>query len=352
MDWIGTTFGLGQLHWIEPTSSAPPNNDPNATWLVPISYHHAFDDFRRQAISRRDALNGVGQRVGTLLSDGQIDKLSSNDFAWINCLDVFLWWADHAIAGPAVAAKVLSGITNIDRIARAMKGATVRRILVSHSLGTAVATDAVRTLSSSSEFTAMGGFDLWITLANVAPFLVEERDVYAPPLIPRSTGTAAKVFLNVRNEADPIPWLLPWRAWNPDNAGASIADWQSSRRFNRVLSVSTRGVCAPPNRQPEITNVHGFANYLLAPGFAEILAGAIRAEGFSPQELAARQWPSAWNELPRLSCFQDSKALDKLATEVSVFRALQAPSPDRPARGWFDRLLSAADMLAKWKGLC
>lgn len=348
--WMTTTFGLQKTTWVDGIPSSPPSADPDAIWFVPVSYHDVFDDFRRDAAGR-EALKV--QATVAQISDAQITRLTSAPFLWTNCLDVLLWAMDTAITQRQVMTTVLNTITAVDALARRLKKGTVRRILVSHSLGTAVATAALHNLGNSPDWIAMGGFDLVVTLANVAPFLFpDDADIYGPPLIPASMRSITQVLLNVRNDADPIPWLLPWRAWNIPRSGPFAAEWQNSASLSRCKTLATSGVAALESWSPEITQVHGFANYMMAPGTAEFLAGMIRGALFTPAELSALQWPAKWTTLNRLSCIENPAQLQNLTRDVVQIQGQAFPGTGTPTSGWFDRLLNAADMLVKARAQC
>ena len=344
--WIAKTCGISKPVVLDPIPAKPPvgSDDPSAIWIVPVSYYSVFDDFRKTAPDRRSAMKKLG--VAGLL-DEQIDQLAGTDFFWVKCLDVLLWWADQAQARPNATALILSALTRADQLAHDVPGANVRRILVSHSLGNAATTYALRHLGSQSDWGAIGAFDLWLSLANVAPFLIEPDGVYAPPLLPGQSGTMVNLMHTVHHEADPVPWLLPWRAWHPDNAAKMWKQsWQAQRTAGRVRIIETKGVKAPANRKPEITDVHGFANYLMAPEVAIRLAAAMRGGAFTDAEKEAFNLSGAWDQLPTLACEQTVDALDQLKKAKDVFAMEPTPIDESLlGAGWFKRLLRAADML-------
>ncbi len=350
--WMTKTFGLNKTVWVDGIPATPPSADDDAIWFVPITYHNVFDDFRRNAIGQE--AQAVQSQIVKTLSGAQVTRLTTIPFLWQNCLDVLLWAMDDVVTQRQVMTQVMNSITAIDALARGLKKGTVRRILISHSLGTAVATNALHQLASSPDWLAMGGMDLWVTLANVSPFLFPNSDdVYGAPLVPLATSAAVQVMLNVRNDADPIPWLLPWRAWSPPTSGDAAANWIQAKSLGRFQQRTTTGVAALTGWSPDIAQVHGFANYLLAPGVAEFLAGAMRGTLFTPAELTTLQWPVTWTTLNRLSCVRDPAALQKLSSEVGLFRSMPVPGTGvTTSGGWFQRLLDAADMLLKWSAAC
>jgi hypothetical protein len=356
IQWIADTFKVARPIVLDPIPALPPagSEKPDAIWIVPISYYSVFDEFRAAARTREDAVKGIAP---ALLVDAQITAISGNDFAWVNCLDVLLWWADTAQTRTRSTATILNAITQADLLARSIPGAKVRRILISHSLGTAAATAAVRHLGANNPvWPSSGGFQFWYTLANVAPFLIETEDVYSPPLLPGRAGTMVQRMYNVRHEADPIPWLLPWRHWEPGHAQAPwTADWTTQKDLGHFRFFETQGVLGlPGGNPPEITDVHGFTNYLLAPDIAMRLAAAMRGAAFSQPELDALDLTTARNKLAALSCVKNSTALQKLKQTTDAYIGeLPVPPIGVPTSGgWLNRLLRAADILVDARSGC
>lgn len=353
--WIASTFNLQTPIVLNPIPAAPPSGSekPDAIWIVPVTYHGVFDEFRAGATQRESAVKGIAP---SLLVDAQINKIANVDFAWVNCLDVLLWWADTAQTRKRATAMILKTITEADSLARTISGTKVRRILVSHSLGNAAATVAVRELGTNAVWPASGGFLLWSTLANVAPFLIQTEDVYFPPLLPGRVGTMIQRMHNVRHEADPIPWLLPWRRWDPSNAVAPFtADWaQQVSGGENFTFLETQGVLSLAGGKPEITDVHGFTNYLLSSDVSRRLAGAMRGAAFSDAALDQLGVPAARSQLPALSCLQNSAALAQLkqATQAYIGELPIPPLGIPPTGGWLNRLLRAVDILLDARHAC
>lgn len=355
VNWVADTFNIARPTVLDPIPDFPPagSNRPDAVWLVPVTYHTVFDEFRRSAADRKEAMKGIGPKV---LVDAQITALAEKDFAWVNCLDILLWWADTAQTRTRATANILSTIAKADQLARNVPGATIRRILVSHSLGNAAVTYALRHLATKPEWPAIGGFELWCSLANVAPFLIETADVYSPPLLPGRSGTLVQRMYNVRHEADPIPWLIPWRHWNPKHAGTDWGPaWAQQENVGNLRVFETQGVVAPTGRTPAVTDVHGFANYLMAPDVSRRLAAAMRGAAFSDAELATINLPGAWGRLPALTCTNKPSALADLKRATDDYiAALPTPTDEakKTAAGWLDRLLRAADLLMAARDAC
>jgi hypothetical protein len=347
MTCIQKSFGLATPEWMDPIPDKVPKGSEKKTWVIPVSYYQAFDQFRAGATDRASALKDI---AGGALSDARIAELAREPFLWNNCLDVLLWWSDKVQARRQATVAINGAITAGDALARKAGGKT-RRIVIAHSLGTAVTTYALRYLAASGPWQATGGIDHFITLANVAPFLMPENDVYSPPILPGGQGALVQTFANVRQELDPIPWLLPWRRHASAHAGAWGAGWMTAENSGLAGVVDSTGVVAPPNGNPEITHVHGFANYLLAREVAPMIAGMIRGSNFTPTELATIDWPARWAALPQLAC-PNTSAMTQLRAAMATFKSHVAPGGGRPEGGWFERLLAGAELLMAAKKAC
>ena len=350
--WIASTFGLPEPMVLDPLPPDPPagSDDPAALWLVPVTYHGVFDEFRRASQDRRQHARTLGDGV---LTDGEITRLTRSDFAWVNCVDVLLWWADTIQTRNWATVKINETITAADRLAsRAAPGGTVRRILVSHSLGTAATTFALGALAQEDAWRNRGGFDAWFTLANVAPFLLEMRSVYDEALVPGAPRSLIPGFMfNARNELDPIPWLLPWRVFTGAGAGPAAEAWRHATNDGLYSLVGTSGVSAPPGFLPAITDVHGFANYLLSPHVATLLAGQMRGEAYSSDELGTIG-RAPWEQLPALRC-RNSGALTSLRAAVEAYvRARPDSVSNNRERALVDRLLRGVELLAAARDDC
>ena len=347
MQCIQKAFGLAELEWMDPVPDKAPKGSEKKTWVIPVSYYEAFDQFRTGVVDREKALKDL---AGGSLSDARIADLASEPFLWNNCLDVLLWWSDKVQARPQATVAINRAITAGDALARKLSGKT-RRIVIAHSLGTAAATYALRYLANSGAWQVTGGIDHFITLANVAPFLMPENDVYSPPLLPGSPRALVQGFVNARQELDPIPWLLPWRRYASAHAGEWTPGWATAEAMGLAGVIESSGVVAPPNGKPEITHVHGFANYLLAREVAPMIAGMIRGSNFTPTEKATIDWPAQWAALPQLAC-PNTAAMTQLSAAMAAFKSHVAPGGGRPEGGWFDRLLTGAELLMAAKKAC
>ncbi len=349
VEWVASTFSLSEPQLVLPgTTTAPPGaTEPDAIWVVPISYHEAFDEFRRGAQDRASAVQGIGS-----ITDFHATKLASQEFLWVNCLDVLLWWADRAQAQKIATARVLEGITEIDELARsAAPGAVTRRILITHSLGNAAATYALSHLVGDPAWVNRGAFSHWFALANVAPFLLPLDQVYRQSFIPGKRGSLITAgLLHAEHELDPFPHLLPPRRFRPGSIAMNEAAWNgaASRHFYRFLD--TRGIVAPPEKRPSPLDVHGFANYLLSEPVARGLAEVLRGGALSDEELDECGWPACREDLPALRCAGDA---DFVRVREAVRDYRDSDLDGGPAtRVWLERLMTAAELLMAAEERC
>jgi len=353
--WLCSTFKLPAPSVVNPSDTKPPKNPPDMTdadaiWVVPLSYYSVFDEFRASSADRAALVKGIT----SVLSDADITRLTSQTFAWKNCLDVLLWWADDAQTNNRTTALLGKGITAVNDLAMSIPGATTRRIIVSHSLGTAVATSTLLDLATKQVWRNSTGFEAWFTLANVAPFLLEEDEVYSPSLLPDGNESVIhpKMY-NAHNECDPIPWLLFWRAFSPDRAGKTATDWKNARTNEFFQDVETLDVAAPAGLVPDITGVHAFSNYMLAPDIALRLATHVRGAGFSAQELAAIDYGTRWKALPHLACAKSTTAFAELRTAVASYKTSgPAQAASNPKVDWISRLIDGVELLTAFETKC
>src|SRR5688500_7981414 len=70
--WIAGTFRLRAPTVLDPLPDQPPPDaaDPAALWVVPISYHEVFDEFRTSSTQRAPLARQVG---AGLLTDLEVD---------------------------------------------------------------------------------------------------------------------------------------------------------------------------------------------------------------------------------------------------------------------------------------
>jgi hypothetical protein len=213
----------------------------------------------------------------------------------------------------------------------------------------------VQYLAKAPGWAQRGPFDAWFTLANVSPFVLELTQVYAEPLIPGIAGSVAAFMYNARQEFDPIPWLLFGRAFNPSATTISSDTWKAAQAGGFFELIQTTGVAAPKTFTPAISDVHGFANYLMAPDVATKLAMHLNGEGFSDDQLAKINLPAAWAALPALRCTNDPQAYTKLGADVAQFidgGKVNAQANAVLGSKWFQRLMDAVELIGKATGRC
>lgn len=353
--WLCSSFKLPAPSVVSPSDTKPPKNplgagDDNAIWVVPLSYYSIFDEFRASSKDRASLVKGVT----SVLSDADITRLTSQNFAWQNCLDVLLWWADDAQTNNRTTALLANGITAVNELAMTIPGATTRRIILSHSLGTAAVTATLLDLATKQVWKDSTGFEAWFTLANVAPFLLEQDEVYSPSLVPDGDESLIHPHMyNAHNECDPVPWLLFSHAFSPNCAGKTETDWKNAQALGFFEDVQTLDVAAPAGFVPDITGVHGFSNYMLAPDIALRLATHVRGAGFTAQELAAIDYEAHWKSLPHLQCAKSATAFTELRTAVANYKTSgPAVASSNPKVDWIGRLIDGVELLTAFQTKC
>jgi hypothetical protein len=158
---------------------------------------------------------------------------------------------------------------------------------------------------------------------------------------------------NAHNECDPIPWLLFSRAFSPDRAGKTATDWRNAQTNEFFQDVETCDVAAPAGLVPDITGVHGFSNYLLAPDIAFRLATHVRGAGFTPQELAAIDYGTRWKSLPHLQCAKSATAFTDLRAAVTKYKSSgPAMAGSNPKVDWISRLIDGVELLTAFETKC
>lgn len=352
--WLCAAYGLATPSVVHPSDTKAPQNpaglsDANAIWVAPLSYYSIFDEFRKSSTDREKLVKGITQA----LSDAYITKLTKEDFLWANCLDVLLWWADQVQTHNRTTATLGQGITAINELA-SVPGATTRRIIVSHSLGTAATTAVLLDLATKPVWRNNTGFEAWFTLANVAPFVLEQAQVYDKSLLPDGDLSVIHSYMyNARNECDPIPWLLWWRAFDPKHAGGMANAWTSAQTNGLYEELDTRAVAGLQGSTPTIMGVHGFTNYMLSPDVAVALAGHVRGKMFSPAERLAIDYDSKWNGLPHLACTKDTTAFNRLRDAVKQYQNNGPTQAGGNAKvDWITRLIDGAEMLLSYEKQC
>lgn len=349
VEMICDRFGLTKREWLEPmTTTLPKQRGHDALWFVPVSYHRVFDDFRAKSTDRQALLDSLKIPNLQLFDPAQPAK---NEFVWKNCLDVLLWWSDLVETRPWVTAEILESMRSVDALSdRLPKSTRVRRIVIAHSLGTAASTYALRKVGSTPEYRAARRVERFVTMANVAPFLLDEtEDVYAPPLIAEDRDTLLRSMVNARHEWDPIPWLMPWRRWRVENAAAWRPRWEQAARSGQLLQPVTRGIVAPPGSTPSAFDVHAFANYLLARETAPLLAAMFRGGAYAASDLAKIDWDGAWNrQAVQFRCAGDPLWDEHLREAVEEY----ADESDSGNTQLVARLLRAAEILVTQADRC
>ena len=313
--------------------------------LVPVTYDQVFHTILKSWDKSATALGKylAGAPIEPLLTwmEGISDDEAS--FFWTHIVDVLLYRffaqaRDHVQTRVAskMVVKIVSELEAVDWDMN-----EVRFSVLAHSLGTAVAHDALHKLATTPipDGTAPGKpntalmppdfrFHSYFAVANVSRVLwpKHERVEIETRVRPTSGGLSAdryylhQAFRNFRHVADPVPAF--WR-FGP-------TDWGS-----RYMNVDVRHY--------RDINIHDLAHYLEHPGvYVRIFAGLLGNDVISGQEIEAAA--NAWSEYegPLATAQRDLVTL----TEQALNKIAGAHSGDAPdlASG----LVDVAKELTRW----
>lgn len=236
-------------------AAAYPRVDPASIVFVPITYD---DVFQSHAATWQEL---AGALAGTDLAPltQWMRSAAGGDFLWGSLGDVIQYRAF-----PTVRSHVITHV--VTQIAKAVQhhglGGQASYHVLAHSLGTAVAHDALHKLAT----TPIDGnralmppgfsFDTLMALANVSRLVwATDASFYAHTRVrPPGCGLpaaecAVKTYISVRHVADPIPSVVRFarKSWSPDNF------YDLELRHVREL------------------NVHAFSHYLASPWVTDTL---------------------------------------------------------------------------------
>ncbi len=194
---------LVDQHWAKTKEKLPDSAK------VPVCYNDLFEDFRK---APKDGL----KEVLPFIKDAAVvaalqDLQGSSSFVYTHLLDVLLW-RFHTYARNAVTEKVASAI---EPHLPGVIGGTTNLVLVAHSLGTAVLTDAIHLLAADGRLAGC-----WMPvvhmLANVAKVLEgpltmayrpPTQSRCRPPLSTTDSDAALLTYYSYRNLYDPVPMV-------------------------------------------------------------------------------------------------------------------------------------------------
>src|SRR5206468_4303175 len=78
IDWITDTFQLPRTVLVQDPQNIPAAaKAPDSVWLVPVTYHKPFDEFRASSHDREGLARGVAAKMAVNLD---ITRLTSSDF--------------------------------------------------------------------------------------------------------------------------------------------------------------------------------------------------------------------------------------------------------------------------------
>ncbi|HEX4933582.1 MAG TPA: hypothetical protein VFV33_10420 [Gemmatimonadaceae bacterium] len=215
----------------------------------------AYDDVFVSQVSTfamtADALEAFAQAQGVDIASTSTwlrhASRTEQNFFWSHCVDVLLYRFFPSIREAAIA-RVRTQLATA--IARARQEGPTEVTVIAHSLGTAVAHDALHSLGSrafdgSKAFKA-GTFQLQslFMLANTSRCLETAPTVHQSCVFPGTLGKGAytEFYANVRHTLDPVPAVRPF---------GPAANWKPSR----FVAIDTLDHIRD-------LNVHGFEHYL------------------------------------------------------------------------------------------
>jgi hypothetical protein len=270
--------------------------DPGTISIVPLTYHEVFDRYRASVAA---ADSGDEHRRGLL--DGKLhEKLKDVPMGWTHWLDVLLLMLTDRL--PVVVSTVLDQMVRAEAPYLAA-GMPFRRVLVSHSLGTAVATQALRAWPRRRG-AQVQVLDAFFTLANVAPLVLDPNSAYEARMVPGDLAPITRVMISSAHIYDPIPDLLYWRSFNPLGQRAPLGTpWVNARSTNYFVNTSVRDVRNYPSASQNPFSVHGFSNYMLSPDVAVKLAEAMGDMVMIPSDPRIQLWTDYYMSLPQLKCY-------------------------------------------------
>jgi hypothetical protein len=271
---------------------------PGTASIVPLSYHQFFDTYRKTAL--QDQQSAFRELVGKQFTNEQVASVASDGMVWTHWLDVLLVLLT-AMRGE-ITTNLLSQILQAEAPYRVRGATPIRRILVAHSLGSALATQLLRVwrtnVGESNQLVSH-----YFTLANVSSLILPSASVYDQQLIPSVSSPIIGAMTNATHKLDPIPDLLPWRSFSPLKFQSSSRDgWRQARQFNDYLDPLVVDVRGPNVAALSVFDVHGFSNYLRWPEVSFRLFSAIQDRVFSPSGREATLALERYHSLGQLSC--------------------------------------------------
>ncbi|MET0342018.1 MAG: hypothetical protein ABW252_13520 [Polyangiales bacterium] len=255
-------------------AGAYPGIDPKQLVIEPILYDDVFQRHARNWQELAQALRGTPLERATAL----LSTAAEGEFLWGSLGDVVQYRGLPMVrknVHTAVAAKIAEAV--------AKHGIAHHYSVLAHSLGTAVAHDAISALATRSVegSTALHPpnfrFANFFTLANVSRLVwATTGDFYAKSRVrPRDSGLADDAcpvdhYLDFRHVADPIPSIVRFapRGWS-----SSHCQQKTVRHLNDL-------------------NVHGFVHYLQSPQVSDRILARLFPAAMQPDVFRARIAPT------------------------------------------------------------
>lgn len=276
--------------------------------IVPLQYDDVFDRYLQQWGTSAEALGARAREFGVDLAGilgwlAQADETEKN-FFWTHLVDVVLY-RFFAIVRAEVRLRVRAAIaTTLEAAGR--DGQLVAASVLGHSLGTAVAHDALALLGAQPIPTPHGPSEAWMAgnfivanlfmCANVSRVLETEPKVYQSVVHPPTGGPGPSyidVYYDFRHRLDPFPMVRPFA---PVGWGARYVKVENCEQ---VLQF----------------NVHSLEHYLEDPRVhVPILRAVVGRWAVTDAEWAAAR--QTYDAKPQPPCASELLAFKAIATRI------------------------------------
>ena len=285
---------------------------------VPIDYDDVFARILKEWGSSTAAIREKAAQFGVDLSTvlGWLDKADEleNNFFWTHVVDVLLY-RFFAIVTAEVRVRVRDAIAQTLNAAKG-DGQLVSSAVLAHSLGTAVAHDALALLGTQPIPTPNGPSNAWMTgnhafdgvymCANVSRVLETSPKVYQSVVRPPASGAASYVdtYYNFRHALDPFAAVRPFE---PIGWGKRYVATESG---DKVLQF----------------NVHDITSYLADPRVhATLYRGLFGPGAVKPAELKSAA--AAYDATPEPPCVGEVVRFKTTAQKIISLAKTGADAP-------------------------
>lgn len=300
--------------------------------FAPLGYDQHFDDLRKQWA---DQANSLLQFLEPLAAKGELDAVNKtitklargsqgfgkDDFARTHLLDVFLYrfatQSRHTVR-TKVQDQILEKIKQLD------KKSPIRWSVIAHSLGTAVAHDALHEMftakiKNAPDLVGLTYPNALVMLANVSRLLESDIDVFTSvvaPGAPDSPRFAVRQYVNAFHEFDPIAAAGPF---DP------VSTWPAPGVRDAGLYTSVR------ISDIEELNVHAAEHHIRNPRVHVPMLNAILGTKAIDQPACDAAYAKYRQLLP-------VNKINQLVDQLKRYKPKPGDNPAKILRGWRDFL--------------